>query len=140
MSAAQTPKLRGQGRLLRRVALIVLALVVIGIVADRAITSFWPRSWSRGTLTGTLEAVGGRAGAGPRPLEGTITATASDRTVLTLSVSTTVRFTVHPAVGTYVVTARSPQYGGGHGTCYASGPVTVREGMKTTVTVECREK
>ena len=140
MTTARTRQLRGRGHLLRRVVLIVLALVVIGIVADRAITSLTPRSWSRGTLTGTLEAAGGPAGTGPRPLSGTITATTANRGVLTLSVGTSGRFTVHPVVGTYTFTATSPQYEGGKGTCRASGPVTVREGVKTTVTVECQEK
>ena len=54
MTTARTRQLRGRGHLLRRVLLIVLALVVIGFVADRAITSLTPRSWSRGT--GTPEA------------------------------------------------------------------------------------
>lgn len=139
MTSAWTRQLRGRGRLLRRVVLIVLALVAIGIVADRGITSFTPRSWSRGTLTGTLKAVGGPSGTSSRPLEGTITARTSNRTVLTVPVSARVRFTVHPAVGTYIVTAHSPQYEGGHGTCYASGPVTVRKDIKTAVTIECPE-
>jgi len=118
--------------------LIVLALVAIGFVADRAITSLTPRSWSRGTLTGMLEAVGGPSGTGPT-LSGTITATMANRGVLTLSVGTSGRFTVHPVVGSYTFTATSPQYEGGKGTCRASGPVTVREGVETTVTVECQE-
>ena len=82
----------------------------------------------------------GPSGTGPRPLSGTITATTANRGVLTLSVGTSGRFTVHPVVGTYTFTATSPQYEGGKGTCRASGPVTVREGVKTTVTVECQEK
>ena len=140
MTTARTRQLRGRAHLLRRVLLIALALVVIGFVADRAITSLTPRSWSRGTLTGTLEAVGGPSGTGPRPLSGTITATTANRGVLTLSVGTSGRFTVHPVVGSYTFTATSPQYEGGKGTCRASGQVTVREDVKTTVTVECQEK
>ena len=92
VTTARTRQLRGRGHLLRRVLLIVLALVVIGFVGDRAITSLTPRSWSRGTLTGTLEAVGGPSGTGPRPLSGTITATTENRGVLTLSVDTSGRF------------------------------------------------
>ena len=38
MTTARTRQLRGRGHLLRRVLSIVLALVVIGFVADRAIT------------------------------------------------------------------------------------------------------
>ena len=140
MTTARTRQLHGRGRLLRRVVLIVLALAVIGIVADRAITSLTRRSWSSGTLTGTLEAAGGPSGTGPRPLSGTITATTANQGVLTLSVGTNGRFTVHPVVGTYTFTATSPQYEGGKGTCRASRPVIVREGVKTTVTVECQEK
>jgi len=133
VTTARTRQLRERGHLLRRVVLIVLALVVIGIVADRAITSLTPRSWSRGTLTGTLEAVGGPSGTGPRPLSGRITATTANRGVLTLSVGTSGRFTVHPVVGTYTFTATSPQYEGGKGTCRASGPVTVRDSCRTTM-------
>lgn len=140
MTSARARQLRRRGLLLRRVVVIVLALVVIGIVGDRAITSFTPRSWSRGTLTGTLEAAGGPAGTGPRPLSGTITATTANRGVLTLPVGTSGRFAVHPVVGTYTFTATSPQYEGGKGTCRASGPVSVREGVKSTVTVECQEE
>jgi hypothetical protein len=120
LTTARTRQLRGRGHLLRRVLLIVLALVVIGFVADRAITSLTPRSWSRGTLTGTLEAVvGGPSGTGPRPLSGTITGRTASRGVLTLSVGTSGRFTVHPVVGSYTFTATSPQYEGGKGTCRA---------------------
>ena len=140
MTTTRTRQLRGRGPLLRRVLLIVLALVVIGFVADRATTSLTPRSWSRGTLTGTLKAVGGPSGTGPRPLSGTITATTANRGVLNLSVGTSGRFTVHPVAGNYSFTATSPQYEGGKGTCRASGPVTVREGVKSTVTVECQVK
>jgi hypothetical protein len=60
--------------------------------------------------------------------------------VLTLSVGTSGRFLVHPVVGSYTFTATSPQYESGSRTCRASGPVTVRGGVKTTVTVECQEK
>lgn len=140
MTTAGTRQLRGRGHLVRRVVLVVLALAVIGIVASRAITSLTPRSWSRGTLTGMLEAAGGPAGTGPSPLSGTITATTANRGVLTLSVGNSGRFTAHPVVGTYTFTATSPQYEGGKGMCRASGPVTVREGVKTVVTVECQEK
>lgn len=82
----------------------------------------------------------GPSGTGQRPLSGTITATTANRGVLTLSVGTSGRFLVHPVVGSYTFTATSPQYESGSRTCRASGPVTVRGGVKTTVTVECQEK
>ena len=140
MTPAWTRQLRGWGHSLRQVVLIVLSLVVIGIVADRAITSLTPPSRSRGTLTGMLEAAGGPAGTAATPLSGKITAITANRGVLTISVSPSGRFTVQPVVGTYIFTATSPQYEGGKRTCRASRPVTVREGVKTTVTVQCPEK
>lgn len=87
MTTARARQLCGRGHRLRRIVVIVLALVVIGIVADRAITSFWPRSWSGGTLTGTLEAVGGPAGTGPRARHGRM----SGEVVAGLETGTTAR-------------------------------------------------
>lgn len=138
MTTARTRQLLGRGRLLPRAVVLMLALALIGFVADRAITSLTPGSGSRGTVTGMLEVPGGPAGAHPRSLRGTITATTANRGILTLGVGTSGRFTIHPFVGTYTFTATSPQYEGGKGTCRAPGPVTVREGSKTTVTIECQ--
>jgi hypothetical protein len=138
VTTARRRQLLGRGGLLPRAVLLVFALALIGIVADRAITSLTPRSGSRGTVTGMLEASGGPANARPRPLRGTITATAANRGILTLSVGISGRFTIHPLVGTYTFTATSPQYESGKGTCRAPGPVTVLEGSKTTTTIECQ--
>ena len=78
--------------------------------------------------------------AGPRRVGGTITATTANRGVLNLS--RRLQRSIHgaPSRRHLTFTATSPQYEGGKGTCRATGPVTVREGVKTTVTVECQVK
>lgn len=54
-----------------------------------------------GTLDGTLQAVGGPAGAGPRPLSGSVTFHGSDGNIATIDLSASGRFSAHlPAVGT----------------------------------------
>lgn len=134
------PAMRLRGRNLRRVALLLLALVAIGIASAKLLTAFLPRSFSMGTLTGTLQTVGGPSGSGPRPRSGMITAKTSNRGVLTFPVGASGHFSVQAVVGTYTVTARVPQYGGGTVTCHASGPVTVRKGVTSTVKVDCQER
>jgi hypothetical protein len=129
--------MRNRGHRVRRVSLIVLALLAIGLVSIKAVTSLMPRSFSMGTLSGTLEAAGGPSGANPRPLSGIITATTSNRGILTFSVGSNGRFTVQAVVGTYTVSARSPQYKGDTADCHASGSVTVTKGLTTRVQVEC---
>ena len=129
-----------KGRRVRRVALILLVLAALGVAAAKAVSSLTPRSFAMGTLTGTLQAVGGPSDASPRPLSGTVTAT-TDHGVMTFSVGASGRFTVHPAVGTYTVTAQSPQYEGGTGTCHAlGGPVTVSKGVTSNIKIGCQEK
>lgn len=59
---------------------------------------------------------------------------------MTFSVGVSGRFTVHPAIGTYTVTAQSPRYEGGTGTCHASGSVTVSKGITSNIKFECRER
>ena len=127
------------GRRVRLAALILLVLAALGIVAAVAVKSLTPRSFAMGTLTGTLQAVGGPSDASPRPLSGTVTAT-TDHGIMTFSVGASGRFTVQSAVGTYSVTAQSPQYEGGTGTCHALGPVTVSKGLTSNITIECQEK
>ena len=131
---------RNGGKTVRRVSVIVVTLAVIGIGAAKAVSDLTPRSWATGTLTGTLQAVGGPQGASPRPLSGTITATTSNRGVLTVSVGANGRFTANAVVGTYTISARSPQYEGGKAECHASGPVTVTKDATSTVEIDCLEK
>lgn len=91
-----------------------------------------------GTLTGTLQAVGGPMG-GPRALSGEVTLRGSRENIATIAVGANGRFSVPVAVGTYAVSARSPHYEGGTADCKASGPVTVTKGAKSSVEIDCQE-
>jgi hypothetical protein len=122
----------------RRVSLALLALVGIGLTSAKAFIALTPRSFSTGTLSGTLETVGEPSGADPRAVGGTITAT-SNAGVLSFPVASDGRFTVQAVVGTYTVTARSSQYEAGTADCHTAGPVTVTKGLTTRVQVECGE-
>lgn len=93
-----------------------------------------------GTLTGTLQAVGGPPGIGPRALSGQIALRGSSGIIATIAVGANGRFSVPVAVGTYTVSARVPQYeGGGTAVCRASGPVVVTKGVTSSVEVGCQE-
>ena len=92
-----------------------------------------------GTLTGTLQAVGGPAGDGPRALSGQVTLHRSEGTT-GITVGASGRFSVPVSVGTYTVTGQSPRYEGGSAVCRASGPVVVTEGVTSSVEVDCQEK
>jgi hypothetical protein len=133
-------KMRERGHPVRRVSLILAALVVIGIVVAIAVNALSPPSPATGTLTGTLQALGGPGGAGPRPLSGTITAKTSGKGILTSPVGADGRFTVHPVVGTYTVSGSSPQFEDGKAECHASEPVTVTKDVTSRVTVDCQEQ
>ena len=93
-----------------------------------------------GTLTGTLQAVGGPSGAGPRGLSGQVTLHGSNGRRSIISVGATGRFSVPATVGTYTVSGQSAQYEGGTAVCKASGPVTVTKGITSSVEVDCQEK
>ena len=141
MSAGgEEAKTRNRSKTVRRVSVIVVALAVIGIGAVKAVSDLTPRSWTTGTLIGTLQAVGGPQGASHRPLSGTITATTSNGGILTVPVGAGGRFTAQTVVGTYTVSARSPQYEGGKAECHATRPVTVTKGVTSTVEVDCQEQ
>jgi hypothetical protein len=90
-----------------------------------------------GTLTGTLQAVGGAGGVGPRALSGQITLHGSSGHIVGITVGADGRFSNHVPVGTYTVSAQSPQYEGGNAVCRASGPVVVTKGVTTKVQVAC---
>ena len=93
-----------------------------------------------GTLTGTLQAVGGPSGVGPRALSGQITLHGSSGNIATITVGANGRFSVPATVGTYTVSAQSPQYKGGTAGCHALGPITVTKGATTKVDVDCQVK
>ena len=92
-----------------------------------------------GTLDGTLQAVGGPAGTGPRPLTGSVTFHGSDGNIATIDLSANGRFSAHLPVGRYTVGGRSPRFEGGGGECQAPGPVTVTKNATSRVAIDCQE-
>ncbi len=94
---------------------------------------------NEGTLDGKLQAVGGPAGTGPRPLSGSVTFHGSDGNIATIDLSANGRFSVHLPVGRYTVAGRSPQFEGGAGECQAPGPVTVTNDVTSLVDIVCQE-
>jgi hypothetical protein len=93
----------------------------------------------QGTLDGTLQAVGGPAGTGPRPLSGSVTFHGSNGNIATIELSANGRFSAHLPVGRYTVAGRSPQFEGGAGECQAPGPVTVTNDVTSHVDIVCQE-
>lgn len=93
-----------------------------------------------GTLTGTLQAVGGLPGAGPRALSGEVFLRESNGARAEIDVGANGRFSVPVSVGTYTVSGQSPKFEGGAADCKASGPVTVTKGVTSSVEVDCQEK
>ena len=92
-----------------------------------------------GTLDGTLQAVGGPAGTGPRPLSGSVTFHGSNGNIATIDLSDDGRFSAQLPVGRYTVAGRSPQFEGGAGQCLAPGPVVVANGVTRHVEIDCQE-
>ena len=127
---------------MRRKSVTLLSLLPV-VVAPMSLASCSPPTGPpgpTGTLTGTLQAVGGHLGASPRALSGQITLHGSSGNIATVTVGDNGRFSVPVAVGTYDVTARSPQYEGGTRRCKALGPVTVTKGVTSSVEIDCQEK
>ena len=93
-----------------------------------------------GTVTGTLQAVGGPAGVGPQDLSGQITLHGSNGHIVGITVGANGRFSVPVPIGKYKASAQSPQYEAGTGVCRASGSVTVTKGVTSSVEVDCQEK
>jgi hypothetical protein len=93
-----------------------------------------------GTLTGTLEAVGGPPDAGPRTLSGEVTLHGSNGMGGIITVGANGRFSVPVTVGRYTVSGRSPQYQGGAADCKASGPIIVTKGVTSRVDVDCQDE
>jgi hypothetical protein len=92
-----------------------------------------------GTLAGTLQAVGGHPGAGPRALSGQVTLHGSSGHISGIAVGANGRFSVPVTVGSYTVSGRSPQYEGGTAVCRVSGPVVVTKSVTTNVQINCEE-
>lgn len=125
----------------RRSSLTLLSLlpVMAASVALAGCSSPTGPPGATGTLTGTLQAVGGPAGAGPRALSGQVTIRASNGAMYMITVGANGRFSVPAPVSTYTVSGRSPTYEGGAANCKATGPVTVTKGVTSSVEVDCQE-
>jgi hypothetical protein len=92
-----------------------------------------------GTLVGILQAVGGPARTGPRPLSGSVTFHGSNGNIATIELSANGRFSAHLPVGRYTVAGRSPQFDGGTSECQAPGPITVTKDVTSHVEIDCQE-
>lgn len=92
---------------------------------------------NEGTLDGTLQALGGPAGTGPRPLSGSVTFHGSDGNIATIDLPASGRFSAHLPVGRYSVAGRSPQFERGAGECQVPGLVTVSKDATNTVVIDC---
>jgi hypothetical protein len=125
---------------MRRISLILLAVMAAGMTVAGCSSPNGP-SGPTGTLTGTLQAVGGAAGAGPRGLSGQVTLhESSESRYVGITAGANGQFSVPVPVGTYTVSGTSPQYGGGSAVCRASGPIVVTKGVTSKVEVNCQEK
>ncbi len=121
------------------VSLIVLAVMAAGLTLASCSAPTGPPG-PTGTLSGTLQAVGGPTGAGPRGLAGQVTLNESNGTRFSVAAGANGRFSVPVTVGTYTITGRSPQYEGDTADCQASRPVTVTKGVTSSVEVDCQER
>jgi hypothetical protein len=97
-----------------------------------------------GTVDGTLRLDGGPAAGDSMPASGTAIFTALKKTQgssVKVTVNATGRFTAHIPIGTWKVTASSPQFNSDQrGGCGAVDPITVEIGKRTSVFVQCNAK
>lgn len=86
--------------------------------------------------------MGGPAPGSPRPLPGTVTFTGQNHQTMQTDAGPNGDFSATVPVGHYTVTARNPQYQGGHSDCVVAPPSTVAVASKETthVTVNCVER
>jgi hypothetical protein len=124
----------------RSLSLLCLLPVMAASVSLASCSSPNGPSGPTGTLTGTLQAVGGPPGGGPRALSGQVTLHGSGGHITGITVGTNGRFSVPVPVGTYTVSGQSPNYEGGTVACRASGPVVVTKGVTRSVEVDCQEQ
>lgn len=132
---ASTSERRDTARL---ASLTLLAVMAAGMTLASCSSPTGP-SGPTGTVTGTLQAVGGSSGAAPHALTGQVTLHGTTGAKFAVDVDADGRFSEPVPVGTYTVTALSPQYRGGTVECQASGPVTVTQGVTSSVAVDCQE-
>jgi len=123
----------------RRISLILLAVMAGGMTLAGCSSPTVPPG-PLGTVAGKLQAVGGSPGTGPQALAGQITLHGPNGLKFPITAGADGRFSVPVTVGTYTVTARSPQFEGGSTDCTASAPVTVTQGATSSVVVDCQEK
>ena len=116
---------------MRRISLILLAVTAGGMALADCSSPTVP-SGRLGTVIGKLQAVGGSPGTAPQAVAGQITLHGPNGLKFGIPVGVPVSVTV----GTYTVTATSPQYVD----CTASAPVTVTQGVTSSVEVDCQEK
>lgn len=100
---------------MRRVSLTSLSLLALTAAGLSLASCSSPPV--TGTLTGTLQAVGGPAGSKARPVSGQVTLQGSAGRIYTITLGANGRFSIHPAVG----------------------PVTVTKGATSSVEVDCQE-
>lgn len=124
---------------MRRISLILLAVMAGGMTLASCSSPNGP-SGPLGTVAGKLQAVGASSSTGPQALAGQITLHGPNGMKFSITAGADGRFSVPVTVGTYTVTARSPQYEGGTADCQASGPVTVTQGVTSSIEVDCQEK
>jgi hypothetical protein len=133
--------MREGGCAVRRSSLTLLSLLLVMAASVLLASCSSPNGppGPTGTLTGTLQAVGGPPGDGQRALSGEITLHGSGGHISGITVGANGRFSVPVPVGEYTVSGQSPQYEGGTADCKASGPVTVSKGLTSSVAVDCQE-
>jgi hypothetical protein len=97
-----------------------------------------------GTVVGTFRLNGGPGPGESVPARGTVIFTSLKKnqgTSVRVTVSATGRFTAHIPIGTWKVTASSPQFNSNQrGGCGAVHPITVKVDKSTPVVVQCTMK
>jgi photosystem II stability/assembly factor-like uncharacterized protein len=94
-----------------------------------------------GVVLGTLDAVGGLAPGGPRPLPGSITLRDSAGTAFTGTAGSDGMFSLRVPTGSYTITGHSQLLDSGSGDCHSiEQTVTVTAGATIRVVVACQVK
>lgn len=95
-----------------------------------------PRPLAIGTVSGTLR-LGGGLSAREDAIPGTVTFMRADGSDVSAVATSDGTFSIDVPVGTYAVTATSPNYQHGGATCRADKPVVVTRGRTSRVHVKC---
>lgn len=131
-------------RLLAAAAVAVLLLAaglaaVANMAEDDSPVATQPAT--HGTLAGTLQLVGGRYGADPVPVPGTVEVQRLDsEEALTVATTSDGGFRLELPPGEYQLLGRSPQYNAGGEPCRAFETVKVRAGETSEAIVGCSMK